>query len=139
MLGKKSMDLVDRAIIQKLSSDSRTPFLSIAKELGVSEGTIRQRVAKLTEKRIIRRFTIDLGSATNAVIEITTSSSVPTQKISERIIKLGASRVFEVTGRFSIIAFIQAEDFNKLNQILESIRSIDGVIQTETFPVLKED
>ncbi|MFA6399087.1 MAG: Lrp/AsnC family transcriptional regulator [archaeon] len=133
------MDSVDRAIIQKLSSDSRTPFLSIAKELGVSEGTIRQRVAKLIEKRIIRRFTIDLGSATNAVIEITTSSSVPTQKISERIIKLGASRVFEVTGRFSIIAFVQAEDFNKLNQILELIRSIDGVIQTETFPVLKED
>jgi DNA-binding Lrp family transcriptional regulator len=139
MMAKESMDSVDRAIIQKLSSDSRTPFLSIAKELGVSEGTIRQRVAKLIEKRIIRRFTIDLGSATNAVIEITTSSSVPTQKISERIIKLGASRVFEVTGRFSIIAFVQAEDFNKLNQILELIRSIDGVIQTETFPVLKED
>ncbi|MFA6064338.1 MAG: Lrp/AsnC family transcriptional regulator [archaeon] len=138
-MAKESMDSVDRAIIQKLSSDSRTPFLSIAKELGVSEGTIRQRVAKLIEKRIIRRFTIDLGSATNAVIEITTSSSVPTQKISERIIKLGASRVFEVTGRFSIIAFVQAEDFNKLNQILELIRSIDGVIQTETFPVLKED
>jgi len=138
-MGKESMDSVDRAIIQKLSSDARTPFLSIAKELGVSEGTIRQRVGKLTEKKIIRRFTIDLGSATNAVIEITTSSSVPTQKISERILKLGASRVFEVTGRFSIIAFIQAEDFNKLNQVLESIRSIEGVIQTETFPVLKED
>jgi len=135
----ESMDLVDRAIIQKLSIDARTPFLSIAKELGVSEGTIRQRVAKLIAKKTIRKFTIELGSATNAIVEITTSSSVPTQKISDKLIKLGVSRIFEVTGRFSIIIFVQAEDFNKLNQILENIRSIEGVIQTETFPVLKED
>jgi DNA-binding Lrp family transcriptional regulator len=132
------MDQVDKTIIEKLSIDSRTPFLSIAKELGVSEGTIRQRVAKLTEKGIIRKFTLELGSSTNAVVEIITSSGVPTQKISEKIKKLGISRVFEVTGRFTIVAFIQADNLEKLNQVLEQIRSIDGVIQTETFPVLKE-
>ena len=132
------MDNVDRAIVQKLSIDSRTPFLTISKEIGVSEGTIRQRVAKMQKAGVIKRFTLQMGTSTTALIEITTSSSVPTQKISDKIKKLGVLHVYEVTGRFSIIAIVQAEDFNKLNTVLEFIRSIEGVVQTETFPVLKE-
>ena len=132
------MDTLDREIIQKLSVDSRTSFLSIAKELSVSEGTIRQRVSKLQKNGVIKKFTVELGTSTTALVEIITSSGFPTQKISEKIKKLGILHVYEVTGRFTIIAVVQAEDFNKLNQVLESIRAIEGVIQTETFPVLKE-
>lgn len=40
------MDGIDKKIIDSLKNDSRTPFLSIAKKIGVSEGTIRQRVEK---------------------------------------------------------------------------------------------
>ena len=134
----RGMDLIDKKIIAFLLVDSRTSFLSISKELKISEGTVRQRVAKLKKRGLIRSFTIQLGSATTAFVEITTSSSIPTLKISEKIKKLGAVRVFEVTGRFTIIAMIQTESFDKLNQILESVRSIEGVIQTETFPVLTE-
>lgn len=130
--------MIDKKIIEYLTLDSRTSFLSISKELKISEGTVRQRVAKLQKKGVIKRFTLELGSPTNAFVEITTSSSVPTLKISEKIKKLGAVRVFEVTGRFTIIAMVQAENFDKLNLVLESVRAIEGVIQTETFPVLRE-
>jgi len=132
------MDQIDRVLLEKLSADSRISFLSVAKELGISEGTIRQRVSKLLKKGIIRKFTIELGSSTTAIVEVMTSSKVPTQKISEKIQKLGVKKLFEVAGKISIIAIIQADDLTKLNQLVESIRSIDGVIQTETFPVLKE-
>ena len=134
----RGMDLIDKKILDYLLVDSRTSFISISKELKISEGTVRQRVAKLKKRGVIKNFTVQLGSYTTAFVEITTSSSVPTLKISEKIKKLGAVRVFEVTGRFTIIAMIQTPDFNKLNQVLESVRSIDGVIQTETFPVLTE-
>ena len=131
-------DIIDKKIIEALTSDARTSFLSISKELKISEGTVRQRVAKLQKKGVIKRFTLELGASTNAFVEIITSSSVPTLKISEKIKKLGAVRVFEVTGRFTIIAMVQAENFDKLNLVLEQIRAIEGVIQTETFPVLRE-
>jgi DNA-binding Lrp family transcriptional regulator len=134
----RGLDLIDKKILEYLLNDSRTSFLSISKELKISEGTVRQRVSKLQKKGVLRRFTIELGTATTAFVEITTSSSVPTLKISEKIKKLGAVRVFEVTGRFTIIAMIQTESFDKLNQVLEAVRSIEGVIQTETFPVLRE-
>jgi Lrp/AsnC family transcriptional regulator of lysine biosynthesis len=132
------MDELDKKIIEYLVNDSRTPFLSIAKQIGVSEGTIRQRVAKLQNRGVIKKFTAELGYVTTAIIEVVTSSSVPTQKVSDKIKKLGVRRVYEVTGRFSIIAVIQTSEFKQLNQILEGIRAIEGVVQTETFSVLKE-
>jgi DNA-binding Lrp family transcriptional regulator len=134
----RGLDLIDKKILEHLLRDSRTSFLSISKELKVSEGTIRQRVSKLQSRGVIRKFTVELGTATTAFVEIITSSSVPTLKISEKIKKLGAVRTFEVTGRFTIIAMIQTDTFERLNLVLESIRSIEGVIQTETFPVLRE-
>jgi DNA-binding Lrp family transcriptional regulator len=132
------LDNIDRQIIQKLSADARTPFLSIAKDLSISEGTVRLRVLKLQKSGVIKKFSVVLGTSTTAMVEITTSSNVPTQKISEKIKKIGVSQVYEVTGRFTIVAIVQAEDLKKLNIVLEQIRSIDGVLQTETFPVLKE-
>lgn len=134
----RGLDLIDKKILEYLTNDSRTSFLSISKILKISEGTIRQRVSKLQKRGVIKRFTLELGASTNAFVEITTSSSVPTLKISEKIKKIGAVRVFEVTGRFTIIAMIHAENFDKLNLVLESVRAIEGVLQTETFPVLRE-
>ncbi len=132
------MDGIDKKIIEILSKDAREAFLSIAREIGVSEGTIRQRVAKMTKKGIIKRFTVEISSSTNAVVEVVTSSSVPTQKVVGKIVKIGAHRVFEVTGRFTIIVIIHAPDPRELNNKLEAIRAIDGVVQTETFAVLRE-
>jgi DNA-binding Lrp family transcriptional regulator len=132
------LDGIDRKIIEALKIDSRTTFLSIAKKIEVSEGTIRQRVSKMISKGIIKKFTIELGTQTTALVEIQTSSKIPTKKISESILKSGADKVFEVTGDTTIIAQISAENLTKLNEIIERIRAIEGVTQTETFPVLKE-
>lgn len=132
------MDGIDRKIIDALKNDSRTPFLSIARKINVSEGTIRQRVGKMTAKGIIKKFTIETGIDTKAIIMIETIPKIPTKRISESIMRAGAEKVFEVTGEETIIAQISAENLSKINEIIEKIRAIEGVKETETFPVLKE-
>ena len=44
------MDDLDLSILASLQSDGRRPFTDIAQELGVSEGTVRNRVSKLIDK-----------------------------------------------------------------------------------------
>jgi DNA-binding Lrp family transcriptional regulator len=44
------VDLLDVAIMLKLREDGRRPFLRIARELGVSEALVRQRVKRLLER-----------------------------------------------------------------------------------------
>jgi len=132
------MDGIDKKIIEALKTNARTPFLSIAKKINVSEGTIRQRVTKLLSKKVIKKFTIETGIYTKAIVMIETTPKIPTKKISSAIIHAGAEKVFEVTGQETIIAMILAENLSQINEIIEKIRAIEGVKETQTFPVLKE-
>jgi Lrp/AsnC family transcriptional regulator for asnA, asnC and gidA len=48
------IDALDQALIGALETDGRRPYREIARELGVSEATVRGRVGKLTESGFIR-------------------------------------------------------------------------------------
>ena len=134
------MDDIDKKIIGTMKEDARTPFLRIAKELKVTEGTIRKRVGKLVADGTIRRFTIDLKSGATALVEVTTSSEVPTKKIVDTIMaKKGIEKIYEVAGRYTLLVMMKADSLLEINDLVESIRAVRGVIQTETRPVLKED
>ena len=58
------IDHLDDKIIEILKKDSRRPFVEIATELNVSEGTIRSRVKKLFEEGVIQSFTIRQAART---------------------------------------------------------------------------
>ena len=133
------MEKIDTKILDQLKNNGREPFLKIAKKLNVSEGTIRQRVAKLIKNKTIKKFTVELENATLAIVGIQIMPGIKTDTIIRKAKMLGASRLYEVTGRFDIICFIEMTKMEDLNNILECIRTIDGVEHTETFTVLKEN
>ncbi|MCK4782394.1 MAG: AsnC family protein, partial [Desulfobacteraceae bacterium] len=49
----KSADAIDRAIISYLQYDGRMAYTKIARELGISEGTVRSRVKRLMESKML--------------------------------------------------------------------------------------
>ena len=134
-----TMNNTDNLIIEKLRKDARTPFLQIAKQLKISEGTIRKRVKDLIEDGKIKRFTIETSQEVFAVVGVETETKTETKKIAESIKSFGVDRIYEVTGRFDIICMIPAFEIEKVNNILEQIRTIEGVLHTETFTVLAKD
>ena len=50
------VDAVDRRIVAALQRDGRRPFTSIARDLGISEAAVRQRVARLKETLEVLRL-----------------------------------------------------------------------------------
>ncbi len=48
------VESLDRRILAALSRDGRRPYRDIARELEVSEGTVRQRVNRMMENNLIR-------------------------------------------------------------------------------------
>ncbi|MFF2846230.1 Lrp/AsnC family transcriptional regulator [Streptomyces sp. NPDC058001] len=48
------IDELDRSIMQTLTRDGRTPYTALARELGVSEATVRQRVSRLQDSGALR-------------------------------------------------------------------------------------
>jgi DNA-binding Lrp family transcriptional regulator len=134
------IDHIDEHIIEILKKDSRKPFVEIADELKVSEGTIRSRVRKLFEEGVIQSFTIKTSSKNvKAIIEVKIDVNVNTSEVANQIAKFdGVSEVFEVTGEEDIVAIIDVTSSPQLNDIIERIRHFENVQSTRTRLILKE-
>ena len=134
------IDNLDKKIIELLKKDSRCPFVEIANQLGVSEGTVRSRVHKMSEEGIIRGFTIKSSSKNGkALVEISIAVNTDTQEIARELASYdGVTEVFEVTGDQDIIAIVDVESSQHLNDIIERVRRYDNILSTRTRLILKE-
>lgn len=78
-IGMDSLDETDRDILQLLAHNSQRTYSAIADEIGVSAPTVSNRIERLQETGIIRRFTIDidrskLQTGVSVLVEITVES-----------------------------------------------------------------
>ncbi len=132
------MDNVDRAIMAILQEDGRAPHVELARRLGVSEGTVRRRVAKLLKGGVIRVVAVAeperLGYHTSAFIGL----QVDPAQVEEVATKLTAlaetEQVAITTGRYDIFIWVNLESAAALAAFLHrKIGTVEGVRRTETF------
>ena len=134
------IDNLDKRILEIMKKDSRCPYVEIAEKLGVSEGPVRSRVHKMTEDGIIRGFTIKTSSKNvKALVEVRIDVNTDTEEIARKLSEYdGVTEVFEVTGDQDIIAIVDVESSQSLNEIIERVRRYDNVLGTRTRLILKE-
>lgn len=126
------LDEVDRHILNVLQEDARTSFASIARELNVSEGTIRFRVKKLIKKGVINRF-IALLDPTKIGLSVTAiiRAKVDPTQLEEAFEKLAsfdeAHHIFQSTGQYDIIAVVHARDLGHLEKLRKRAKMIPGI------------
>ena len=133
------MDSLDRAIIARLKRDARTPFLKIAKDTGVSEGTIRNRVGEMLKTGAIAKFTVETGGSNyvSALVGVRADAKRRSPDTAGAIAKInGIASIFEVSGDFDMFAIVEAETLPQLNAIVDKIRTTSGVRETQTFMVM---
>ncbi len=133
-------DETNEKIIKFLRNDSRESFVEIGKKLMISESAVRRRVKNLVENGIIKRFTIEVGerNATSAIVLISVDSTIDTTKVSSKLTKLeGVKTIYEITGQYDISVIISAPNIADINQSIDGLRKIPGVIDTNTVIILK--
>jgi len=134
------MDEIDREIIKILKRNARTPYVDIGEKVGLSEGAVRKRVKTLIESGVIRKFTVKvrLIEGAEAITLISVDPSFPTSDVSETLQKLpNIETVYEVTGQYDIAVIISALSITEVNECIERIRQIDGVVRTNTMIILR--
>ena len=137
------LDDVNLKILDILSRDSSTPFVEIAKQIGISDATVHIRVRRLTAAGIISKFTISVnnnllgydhlafmginvepGSAEEVTVNLTNIDEV--------------LEIHEMHGRFDLLLKIRAKDLNQMREIVvNKIRKLPNIIETELMTVLK--
>ncbi|MDI6820174.1 MAG: Lrp/AsnC family transcriptional regulator [Candidatus Hodarchaeaceae archaeon] len=141
------MDEIDLEIIRMLEQDARTPFKEIATKLGVSEGTIHNRVRKMQEEGILIGFSArtnpsKLGMDLTVVIGIRVKGG----KLVEVERELSALRevkcVYDVTGDYDAMVIARFRSREELNRFIKEVIASEHVERTVTHVVLntiKED
>jgi len=134
------MDDLDRRILSILRRDARTPYTEIAERVGTSEGTVRNRVDRLTEDGVIERFTVTTRTGNvKAMIEISVEMNVNTAAVSERLVEWNeVDFVWQVSGEDDVVLVVDAVDTTAVNDLITQARELDEVKSTKTRLILDE-
>jgi len=134
------MDEIDKKIVKILREDGRAGYITVGKQIGLSEGAVRKRIKALTEAGVIRKFTVKVGVAegAEAIALLSVSPSYPTQEVSKRIQEIpNVETIYEVTGEYDIVAVISGANVVEVNDCVEKIRRVEGIMKTNTMIVLR--
>ena len=135
------MDSKDLRLIALLRENARASVAQLAKQLGVSRGTVQNRIDKLVENHVLLGFTVRTASEVAAHrVRAVMMISVEGDR-SEAIIKAlrGYPEVRELhttNGRWDIVAELGADSLESFDEVLRSFRTIKGVSNSETSLLL---
>ena len=133
-----SLDQLDKTIINALQANGRASNAEVARTLGVSEGTIRRRLKRLTQNNVIKVVAYPepkvLGFSTEALIGLQVDPD-KTDSVVQNVSKIEETYWVSVTtGTFDMFAWVALPSSEELGNFLrEKIGAIDGVQRTETF------
>lgn len=143
----KMVDDVDREMIKIFHEDGRKSYRSIAKELDISIGTVHNRIEKLIQSGIIKRFTpvIDhekLGYSLTTIIGVKVKGGVLRNWEARTSYHKNVLCMYDVTGEFDAILITRFKDTKELDNFIKSLLKEPDVTRTYTQTVLnivKED
>lgn len=139
---KRDMDDLDKKIVFELQEDARRPYKKIAKKLGVSEGTVRNRVTRLIDKGILKlQARVDpfrLSHKISAVVGVNLKERDHEEKMKQIAEIPCVTSVWNATGRYDLFFEIMVDSLADLNDVLfrKDLKRIGGIAFTETFVVL---
>jgi Lrp/AsnC family transcriptional regulator, regulator for asnA, asnC and gidA len=145
MRGKRAserqvLDDVSKAIISQLQQDGRRSYAAIGKVVGLSEAAVRQRVQRLTDGGVMQVVAVtdpmELGFSRMAMVGVRVTGAI--EPVADAITALDEVVYVVVTaGSYDVLAEVVAESDEHLLEIISNrIRSIEGVLNTETFMYL---
>ena len=132
------MDNLDSKIIGILQDDGRASNAGIAREVGVSEGTVRRRLKRLVDEDFIKVVAhLDrrrMGYSSEAIVGILVEPSI-IDDVADAVSTLDeVSWVVVTTGAYDIFAWVEVQSSEEMGLFLRrKLGTISGVRRTETF------
>ncbi|MFC1783447.1 Lrp/AsnC family transcriptional regulator [Planctomycetota bacterium] len=136
------LDQTDSEIIEILSQQ-HVPNSVIARKMGLSEGTIRQRIRKLKEAGAVNikalRDPNVLDNQQLVIVSVTVTEARLLDTKAQEIAELDdVLSVSIVSGQYDLLIEVLVDSNKGLVRFLtESLSSIEGISKTESFVVLK--
>jgi len=131
------MDETDQQLIALLRQDARLSVATLAARLGVSRGTVTNRIRKLEDTGVIVGYSVRLRpdvqrNEIKAWMSIAVEGNQTRSVIASLMGEPGVATLHDTNGRWDLLAELRAENLQDLAKVLERIRLLKGISNTET-------
>ncbi len=144
------IDEKDKSILDELIEDSRKTTKAIAKELGIPRATVHDRIARMEQRGVIRKYTalpdyaeLGLGVTSFVLVQFESEKGVSQRDTAEEIASMpGIFEVHMISGEYDMLLKVRGatmEDIGRL--VIDRLRDVKGVARTLTcacFTTVKE-
>ena len=132
------MDELDRNIIALLGADARMSVATLARRMKVARSTVQARLERLETTGVIAGYTLKLGEAARqgrlrASVLLTIEPRAQAAIIT-RLKAIGEiEKVFTTSGRYDLLLQVAAPSTQVLDQVLDQIGALTGVVSSESL------
>jgi len=143
MKKEKVLDEIDKQIIRILQENARTSYREIQDKLGISIGTIHNRITKLKKTGVIEGYTLrlnneKLGYKLTFLIRINVDGKF-TEEILNDIAKTPeVCSVFHTTGEQSAALICRFKESEDVHNFIRELNKKNYVSRTNSNMILKE-
>ena len=130
-----TMDAKNQKLLKLLTETARESTSSLARKLQLSRTAVQERINKLQKDGVIAGFTVKLDREYEKRLIKTWVLMQTRQRLSQQVVA-SLSRIEEVTslrtisGTYDLIATLQAESTERIDEVLDQISEIDGIEKT---------
>ena len=134
------VDELDQELIALLRADSRKPAATLAKALGVSRGTVQNRIDRLARDGVIQGFTIKTRPEAANRVRAVMTIAIEGERSGAVVRALRGfpevAAVHTTNGRWDLVAELDVDTLSTFSHALDRIRQIEGISATETSILL---
>lgn len=131
------MDDLDHQLLQLLTKNARASATVLAEKLGVSRGTVQNRIDRLQHQNVIKRFTVELSAGEQdlqvsafTLIRLKADDGKATTRSLRRISEI--LDIHTLSGSFDLVAEVRASSLSNLDSVLDRIRALPEVAETQS-------
>jgi DNA-binding Lrp family transcriptional regulator len=136
-----TLDDTDHRLIALLRKDARMSLAALASKLGVSRGTVTNRLRKLEDGQVVVGYTVRLRpdaepNQIRAWMWVLVEGNQTRAVIASLLGEPAVATLHDTNGRWDLLAELRASSMAELSQVLERIRLTKGIANTETSILL---
>lgn len=135
------MNDTDSQILGLLRDNARMSITDLAKKVRVSRATVQKRMELMEESGIITGYTVRMRPSAEqnrirAWMHINAEGSKTSSVIKELRVDPAVHTLHSTNGKWDLLVELKSENLESFDKILDRIRSISGIINTETSILL---
>ncbi|MBA7650371.1 Regulatory protein AsnC [subsurface metagenome] len=143
MKKEKILDEIDRNILRILQNDARTSYREIQNKLGISIGTIHNRIAKLKKNGVIEGYTLKLnneklGYKLTFLIRINCDGKFTEEILNDIKDIPEVCSVFHTTGDQSAALICRFKESEDVHKFIRDLNQKEYITRTNSNMILKE-